>query len=535
MDDSRHIISKYAKKIYGFAYSKTHNLHDAEDLSQNILLELCKMDFEARQIENMDGFIYRVCEYTWSNFVRKNIFVWEGIDFCEKINDYASKDNIDEEIIKSELYHKLRQEIMYLSKTKREAVIMFYYEGKSGNEIAEKLNIPASTVRWYLGEAKKILKERIEMNDTIYTPKRLSVFFCGNYFDMSALQLLRNDLLVQNICIACEKKPLTLEEIAHKLCMSAAFVEDKLGTLLYMNYIEKKANKYKTTFFIKDGEFIIKKADFEIKNIPAVALAAYKAVKESLDDIRKIGFIGSDVNDNFLMWAIIENVANSYLGKLNTGRNLQAPIHGDGSRHFVDAGISSDDIIREYSNIDDRIIDYLKYSGGRAGQHSSNDKIVCQEFTPDVIFSDDRQVCDRQTLTELQRIHAIIKEKTTPDEYDKELILKMAEKGYISALNGKPEILIPYFTAEEFDKFCSIINDVIIPKIDAEAGTAYVSDYADYIEGCIPDYLPRDEKEFVKTRFYNPNAFVWCLVREGKLAELNDEEKKRVCRIVWEV
>lgn len=155
MDDSGHIISKYAKKIYGFAYSKTHNLHDAEDLSQNILLELCKMDFEARQIENMDGFIYRVCEYTWSNFVRKNIFVWEGIDYCEKINDYASKDNIDEEIIKSELYHKLRQEIMYLSKTKREAVIMFYYEGKSGNEIAEKLNIPASTVRWYLGEAKK--------------------------------------------------------------------------------------------------------------------------------------------------------------------------------------------------------------------------------------------------------------------------------------------------------------------------------------------------------------------------------------------
>ena len=28
-----HVILKYAKKIFGFAYSKTHNSYDAEDLS----------------------------------------------------------------------------------------------------------------------------------------------------------------------------------------------------------------------------------------------------------------------------------------------------------------------------------------------------------------------------------------------------------------------------------------------------------------------------------------------------------------------
>lgn len=534
MDSNEIIISKYAKKIYGFAYSKTHNLHDAEDLSQNILLELCKIDFDSRQIENMDAFIYRVCEYTWSNFVRKNIFLWEGIDYCNEINAYDSKDSMEEQIIKSEMYHKLQREIMYLSKTKRDAVIMFYYEGKNGNEISRKLNIPASTVRWYLGESKKILKEHIEMKETLYTPKRLNVFFCGNCADISAIGLLRNDLLVQNICIACEKKPLTLEEIARKLCMSAAFIEDKLGVLIYMNYIEKKANKYKTTFFIKDGEFIIKKADYEIKHLPSVALAAYKAVKESIDDIRKIGFVGSDIDDNFLMWTIIENVSHSYFAKHNIRCNVQPPMHGDGSRHFIDAGISNDDVIKEYGNIDERLIDYIKYSGGAAGQHSTNDKIICREFTPAVIF-DYRQVCDRQTLNGLQKIYSIIKEDITPDEYDKELMLQMAEEGYVSVLNGKPKILIPYFTTEEFKEFCAIIDDVIIPKIDAEAGTEFIYGYGDYIEGSIPDYLSKDEKEFVKTRFYNPNALAWYLVREGKLTELSDKEKKRVCRIVWEV
>lgn len=534
MDSSKRIILKYAKKIYGFAYSKTHNYHDAEDLSQNILLELCKIDFASRKIENMDAFIYRVCEYTWSNFVRKNIFLWEGVDYNNEINALVSYNSIEEEIIKSELYHKLHREIMYLSKTKRDAVIMFYYEGKSGKEIAKKLNIPASTVRWYLGESKKILKERIEMNETIYTPKRLSVFFCGYCMDTSTLKLLREDLLVQNICIACEKKPLSLEEIAQTLCMSAAFIEDKLDPLIYMNYIEKKANKYKTTFFIKDADFIIKKSGYELKYIPHIAMAAYKAVKESIDDIRNIGFIGSDIDENFLMWTIIGNVAHSYFEKHSIEHNAQAPLHGDGSRHFIDADIDSNDVIKENNNIDSRLIDYIKYSGGRAGQHSSNDKIICREFTPAVIL-DNRQVCDGRTLTVLQKIYSMVREDIMPDECDKELILQMAEEGYVSISNGKPKILIPYFTAEQFNEFCTIINGVIIPKIDAEAGIDFISNYTDFIESNLPDYLSRNEKEFVKSRLYKPNAFVWYLAREGILAELTKEEKKCVCRIIWEV
>ena len=532
MDSNNAVILKYTKKIYGFAYSKTRNYHDAQDLSQNILLELCKIDFVSRQIENMDAFIYRVCEYTWSNFVRKNIFLWEGIDYDDEINALASKDGILEEIIQSELYHKLQQEIMYLGKTKRDAVIMFYYEGKSGKEIAKRLNIPESTLRWYLGQSKKILKERIYMNETIYTPKRLSVLFCGNCFDISALGQLRGDLLVQNICIACEKKPLALEEIAQRLCMSAAFIEDKLGTLLYMNYIEKKANKYKTTFFIKDAEFIIKKAGYEISHIPPVAEAAYRAVKESLSDIRKIGFVGSDIDENFLMWTIIENAAHSYFGKHSIS-NWEIPLRGDGSKHFIDADISSEDVIREYGSLDERLIDYIKYGGGAAGQHSTNDKIICREFTPTVIF-EGRTICDRQILTSLQRVYSLIKENITPDEHDKEIISWLAEEGYVSVSDGTPEILIPYFTGEEFNKFCSIINDVIIPKIDKETGTDLVSDYGAFIESSIPDYLSKDEREFVKSRLYNPNAFVWHLFREGYLKELSEEEKKRVCRIVWE-
>ncbi|MBO5092647.1 MAG: RNA polymerase sigma factor, partial [Clostridia bacterium] len=38
MDISKDIIEKYAKKIYGFAFSKTRDYNDAQDLSQEILV-----------------------------------------------------------------------------------------------------------------------------------------------------------------------------------------------------------------------------------------------------------------------------------------------------------------------------------------------------------------------------------------------------------------------------------------------------------------------------------------------------------------
>lgn len=255
MEINETLIKEYAKKILGFAYSKTQNHSEAQDLSQDILLQLCRIDFTSKNIENMDGYIYRVCQYTWSNFVRKNICAWNTAEYDE-LSAVASGETPDGDVIRSELYARLRQEIMYLGKGKRDAVVLFYYEGKSGSKISQILNVPASTVRWYLSESRKILKERIEMVEGIYSPIRLKVFYNGSCNE-STMAGLGADLLVENICIVCAKKALSIEEIARTMGMSAAFIENKLDGLLNMNYIEKTgAGKYRTTFYIKDRDFI---------------------------------------------------------------------------------------------------------------------------------------------------------------------------------------------------------------------------------------------------------------------------------------
>ena len=538
MDFTEKLTEQYAKKIYGFAYGKTGNTHDAEDLSQSILLTLCKIDFEGKDIADMDGYIWRVCNYTWSNFLRKNKPVWNSASYADELENSASDDTLEEELIKSETYIKLRRELMYLSRMKREITIMFYYDGKSGKDIAAYFGIPAATVRWYLGEAKKTLKERIDMKDTIYRPKKLDIYFSGTLNDIAKIAELRNDLLTQNICIACAGKALTVEEIAQKLCMSALFIENKLESLLYMGYIEKVgAAKYRTTFFVQDEDFIAAKSSYEFGKFTPVAAIIYNEAKAALPEIRKIGFMGCDLPENVLMWAVCEIAAHNYGNELICSFENKVskfcPLRGDGSKHWILASVEKNEVLKALPNLPSQIADYIKYAGGAAGKYTSNNQLCMQQFDPNCITPDRKPLTSRE-ISDLGRIHTIITKNTEPSEYDKELIALWAEKGFVSVENGKPRLTIPYFTSAEHEKLESIVNESIVKKAIASYGSDFAAEYAEFTDKQINAPVSEEERTFVKQNIYKPNAIGYLLFSAGKLKKPSAEEAKSICTIIWE-
>ena len=125
------LIAEYAKKIYGFAYSRTNNCIEADDLSQEIALSLCSINFPEKRIGSLDAYVYRVCEYTWARFLRKNKRAREMTGSADCIDFIEDDADIEGELIRRESCEKLRREIMYLGRLRREAVIMFWYDGKS--------------------------------------------------------------------------------------------------------------------------------------------------------------------------------------------------------------------------------------------------------------------------------------------------------------------------------------------------------------------------------------------------------------------
>lgn len=299
------LVQRYAKKIMGFAYLKTQNITLAEDLSQEILLSLADSLRRQDDIRDMDGFVYTICCHTWSKYLRGNKKHWKNLDLDTMV-DLHDACSVEADVAQALLIDRLKTEIAYLTKLHRQITLMFYYENKTGDEISRILKIPHSTVRWHLGEIKKKLKVGIEMNGNLsYTPRRITAGHDG-HTSIYGHCGLGEDRLVDNICLACYGEALTLEEIARKLSVATAYLEHHLERLVYMDYMRVvDKSKYMTAFFIAELRHDVFAGKYHYHHIGPIALKIFQAFAKQYDRIRAIGFLGSDQDKDFVLWALL--------------------------------------------------------------------------------------------------------------------------------------------------------------------------------------------------------------------------------------
>ncbi len=504
------LISTYARKIQGFAWQKTHHPQDAEDLAQEIFLVLCSMDFAEKKIAHMDAYIGRICSYTWSNFVRKRLRDKENTCGDDGLAFMASDEDVAREVAdameRDETYARLYREIVYLSRTRREVIRRHYFGAESSRKIGKALGLSDSTVRWYLGESQKRLKERLSMKTTekMYEPKRLEVYFSGRSAT-SDLYGLRNDLLVQNICQVCAgARGLTVEEMAARLSVSAAFIEDKLEMLVHMAYLEPIGNsgRYRTTFFIKDAKFQVAAAAWLAEHLTPVAHRLYDEVHARLDRIRAIGFMGCDMDENYLMWLLVTLAAHAHDCSLSHDLPF-APLvlRGDGSEFRIMAALNCEEVIRTAAPAAE-LSDFLRYHGGAGGKSNGNDHMGIQQWDPP-LCTPLREVLSPDQRGYFKRVWDIIRQNSPLSDLDCDIVTFLANAGYVRVENGRPVLLIPYMTSAENDALWAIIEEEVVPAV-LRTSADLAREYAGYVSSLIPEYLDEDERNYVVGTFYKP-------------------------------
>ncbi|HBN83785.1 MAG TPA: hypothetical protein DDZ89_08060, partial [Clostridiales bacterium] len=67
--EAEEIIVEYLPKVYGFAIKKSFSYDEAEDLCSDIISGLYPSLLSAKEIYNMDGYIWRICEHIYSKYV----------------------------------------------------------------------------------------------------------------------------------------------------------------------------------------------------------------------------------------------------------------------------------------------------------------------------------------------------------------------------------------------------------------------------------------------------------------------------------
>ena len=141
------LAQRYMDTIFRIAYSYLRSQADADDVTQDVLIQLYKTDTAFESDDHLKHWLIRVTVNRCKNIFRSP---WRKV---EDIADYENSLTFD-----APEHRELFDAVMALDKRYRLPVLLYYYEGYSQKEIAGLLGVPEETIRTRLFRARGKLK-----------------------------------------------------------------------------------------------------------------------------------------------------------------------------------------------------------------------------------------------------------------------------------------------------------------------------------------------------------------------------------------
>ena len=118
------LLISYLPKLFGFAMKKSFSYAEAEELCSEMVAELYESLLKAKEIYNPDGYVRRIAAHVYARYVsavrrRRGVSI-DGLALgYEEEYDFGEA---EQEIL------RLRREIAFLARTRRESVNAYYFE-----------------------------------------------------------------------------------------------------------------------------------------------------------------------------------------------------------------------------------------------------------------------------------------------------------------------------------------------------------------------------------------------------------------------
>ena len=141
-------VDNYMEKIFYFCLKKTSNRLDAEDLTQDIALNIIDGLNKGTIPDNYSAWIWQITRNVYSKWAtikrirRENI---NSIDVYDVEIEDESKSIIDEMIYDEQLA-LLRRELAFIKSEYRNIIVAYYLENKSIKDIAKSLNLSVDAI-----------------------------------------------------------------------------------------------------------------------------------------------------------------------------------------------------------------------------------------------------------------------------------------------------------------------------------------------------------------------------------------------------
>ncbi len=438
-------IAEVSKTIFSYCMAKTPTREEAEDLSQDILLELTKSVKNIRDDNAFYAFMWSVAGNVYKQWYRKKL----KNKTCELSEDIPFNDHFKEDD-NSDIY-LLRRELTLLSEKYRKATILYYIEGRSCSEISSELVISESMVKYLLFKSRKILKEGMNMERNLgelsYNPKRLFSMYHGqgpnNFWEFMQSKIR------QNIVSACYNDSLTVQQLSIETGIPLPYLDDEIKALEDKKIIFKDGYHYKTNIIVITSECTNEIEREMTKYHERCADKIETFIKETIEKFKEIGFIGSDFSDNTLRWQLLAIVFKRICGL--DCESPDAPKTAWGEKAFTWCVEKlPEKFLFNYCDVDSKhgdclcFFDYLGLENHRGDHHDfyGNERYIN-------IFCD---ICRG--------------EKKTFSEYDLEAVAEMIKKGYVIKAEDSYRATVPVYTTKQFEMVKKLVDEFVSDELD---------------------------------------------------------------------
>jgi len=163
------LVNKYHQQVIKTAYYFVRDMNDAEDLAQDVCVEVLESINSFRQTSSLSTWIYRITVNKSLNHIRRNRrkqFI-ERIELLfshpsEKIDHAESEPVVNHNILYDQERKKiLEAAIQGLPENQRIAFVLSKFEGLPYKQIAEIMKVSLPAVESYLQRAKQNLQKKL--------------------------------------------------------------------------------------------------------------------------------------------------------------------------------------------------------------------------------------------------------------------------------------------------------------------------------------------------------------------------------------
>ncbi len=547
--DAEKIITEYLKPIFGFALKRCKTPHDAEDLSQDIVLKAFRALLIKDDIGDVNKFIWTIAHNALSNYYRDSAKSVIGVSIDDVAELIADPDSIIDDEADADVVRRLQSEIAYLSKLQRKIVIAYYFENRKQADIAKDLDIPLGTVKWHLFEAKKELKRGMDTmrktSELKFNPIKFNGYgINGSSGSRNPDEFFRSSL-TQNICYSVRNIAKTVNEIADDLGVSPVYVETEVDILEEYGFLVKQKDKYLINFCISEptAELLTMQNDMYKKAAELFANELFDELTNSgiLDDPRI--FCNYTLPDsmqdnpqrdkNFLLWSLIPYIA-AWSGEAIMDKRITfeevATIRPDGGYNIMHASVFPDDMVLPVDYV------YMKnWCGPMWNEHGGR-----------ILWQIDSEWSDRGDYKGFFVYADDAKRVLSLYEHEQEFLLSkedyawLSERGYIKTWGDydgcfKTAWKLVVLTDKTVQRELLSIGDRIKAKYK-EDFDRIKAPYAKAIIESVPAHLQKIKEYELQYVFHSDGWFllhcIVTLLNNGKLKPPTDEQRKSLTTMI---